>query len=415
MIHMTGRSCRTFISVVSILVFLLTPFIVFAQDVQPGIAEEIPTVTDSWAGALERVPEADKDLVTSALTLAGSNAGPLENVLLSCPADWLPGAIFLIKNMPVEDLTVVTEEMFMDNLRVAYEVRATYPWAAQVSESDFFHYVLPMRVSQEPLENWRPWFYEQLQPHLEGVTSHDDAVTAAFQWGGSLAGFRQTQRRDQGPFETIASGFGRCEELMILYIDAIRAIGIPARQTWAPYWAMMDNNHAWTEFMGADGTWQHREGWIGGPTSRTNIILSVPFGLPDIENTDIYRIQNTPGASYAIINSISSYRQSTELTIKVVDISGAPMPETNVYVSIFNFGALRPIARGETGEDGSWVMTIGPGGCFISAGNEMSGACTAVQIPEVDEYEITLTVGMGAELPPESFWLRFPHPEEGSE
>jgi len=382
-------------------------------------SEQVSDVTETaypaeWEPALERIPIGDRDLVIDSLRLSGTNIDTHLNVLLSCPDSWLPGAIFLIGNMPVEDLTVVTEEFFMDNLRIAYETRARYEWAGAISESDFLHYVLPMRVSQEPLENWRPWFSEQLGPRLETVTTHEEAVAAAFEWSGSLAGFQQTQRRDQGPFETIASGFGRCEELMILYIDALRAAGIPARQTWAPYWAMMDNNHAWTEFMGSDGTWQNREGWIGGPTSRTNIILSVPFGLPETDSTEIYRIQDTPGARYAIINSIGSYRDATELTINVVDMNGNPMPETDVYISIFNFGALRPIAHGETDENGQWVLEIGAGGCFISAGNITSGACSAFQIPEVEEYEVTMTIGLGAELPPDSFWLRFPRPGEGS-
>jgi len=408
---MDGRSlCIRTVAV--ILLSLLFQITAFAQTVDDQSATEYPP---EWESALSRIPADDMDPVVTALEQSGSNVSSLLNTLVSIPDGWLPGAIFLIKNMPIEDLTVVTEEMMTDNLRYSYEARATYPWTAELSEEEFFHYVLPMRVSQEPLENWRPYFTENICPLLSDVTTREEASEAALGWARSLAGFRQTQRRDQGPFETIASGFGRCEELMILYIDACRAAGVPARQAWTPYWTYQDNNHAWTELMNNDGEWYYLDGWINIPTKRTSFVFSVPFGLPDPDANDLYRFRDNPGASYAIINSISDYRPSTQLVVRVTDMNGDPVPEASVYYSIWNFGALRPVASGETDENGEWTITAGPGGCFVSAGDGMSGTCTTFQLPEQDEYILELTIGLGAELPPNGFWLRFPYPSEVSQ
>ncbi len=395
----------------------------------PAVSQEEPGETASTdTEGIEMLPIPDqipseyREAVAEAMELAGDNAGTLLNVFMYCPYEWIPGAVFLVSNMPVEDLTVVTEEMFLDNLRIAYEVRSSFPWASSYSDDDFFHYVLPMRVSQEPLENWRGYFYEQLRPRVEGLTTLSEVVLEVNRWCGENVRFQQTQRRDQGPFETLASGYGRCEEMMIVAIDACRAVGVPARQAWTPYWGFCDNNHAWTEVLCEDGRWHYigaceprdsvDDAWFSGPARRANLVMSVPFGLPDPDTPNLYRLHDEPGARYAILNSIGYYRPSTELTVRVVNLAGEPMPEVNVYLSVFNFGALRPIARGETDEYGVWSILAGPGGYFISAGNTESGACTEFQVERGEPVELTLTVGLGAQLPPESFWLRFPYPEE---
>jgi len=392
-------------------ILLIFPWYAFAQNA--GSVEEVEIgIPDTWSAALTRVPENAQADVIEAFELAGSNSDALVNTLLSVPDTWIPGAVFLIRYMPVEDLTVITEQMFTDNLRCAYEVRATYPWCSEYDEETFLHYVLPMRVSQEPLENWRPYFLENLKPYLSEATNLDDAREATGQWIWSLASFQQTQNRDQGPFETISGGYGRCEELMSLFIDGLRASGIPARHAWTPYWTYQDNNHAWTEYLGGDMAWHCSDGWVPACAQRTAIVLSSSFGLMDEGQGNIYRNFDVPGARYSIIDSIGDYRDECNLTVKVVDINGNPKPETDVYISIWNYGALRPIATGTTDENGEWKISIGPGGLFISAGDEISGALEVLQLPEVAEYELELRLGIGAEVPPETFWLRYPNEGE---
>jgi hypothetical protein len=410
-----------FLVLLFVIMFYLPATASYAQEATEDETTNV-TIPDAWAPAMERVPESDRDAVAQALELAGTNATVLVNVLVQCPEQWMPGALFLIVNSPVEDLTVVTEELFLNNLRYSYEAYMTFPWAKTVAFEDFLEYVLPMRVSQEPLEDWRGFFYDDLKPRVENLATLEEAAIEANRWASERVRFVQTQRRDQGPFETLTSGYGRCEEMMIVYIDACRAIGVPARQAWTPYWPFMDNNHAWTEVLGDDGNWHYTEScsviqsldstWFSDPTKRASLIFSVPFGFPDPETSDIYRMNEVPGSIYAVINSVSYYRDTTRLKIDVVDISGNPMPETNVYLSVFNFGALRPIARGVTDENGHWEITVGPGGFFISAGNEASGACMSIQIEQMDELALTLHLGLGAEIPPETMWLRYPYPAE---
>ena len=142
---------------------------------------------------------------------------------------------------------------------------------------------------------------------------------------------------------------------MIVFIDGCRAVGVPARQAYTPYWTYQDNNHAWTEVLGDDGNWWDAESardvpapgntWVTQGCERTAFVFSIPFGLPDPSDPDIYRYVDTPGSRYAILNSIPYYRDATELKINVIGIDGTPMPDTDVYFSIWNYGALRPVAK----------------------------------------------------------------------
>lgn len=383
-----------------------------------GQVEMLEENAPNWSAALQRVPEADRASVSDALTLAGTRAPILVNVLLSVPDAWVRGAAFLIANMPMEDLAVITEDLLINNLRIAYEVRAEFSWASKISESDFFHYVLPMRVSQEPLEDWRGFFLEQLRPRVQNLKTIEEVAVEVNRWCGERVGFKPTQRRDQGPFETLRSGYGRCEEMMIVFVDACRAVGVPARQAWTPYWGFCDNNHAWAEVLCEDGRWRYagacepsnrlNDAWFNDSAKRANLILSIPFGLIESNSPDIYKIQDKPGARFCILNSTPYYRPCTELTVSLVDVNGEPLPGMDVYLSVFNFGALRPIANGKTDESGKWKIQVGPGGFFISAGDQTSGACMALNITETGSLEVKMKIGLGAELPKSSFWLRYP-------
>ncbi len=369
-------------------------FLILSLSSQPANAFE----------GLLRLEEAQKPDVQRAIANAGENAETFWRILDDCPDEMLDGAVFLIGNMPVVDLAVMDYDTFMDNLTLAYEARETFPWASKVSEDDFFHYVLPYRVSQEPVENWRPFFYETVKELVAGAGTIEEATPAIWKWMNGVVKFKQTQWRDQGPFETLKSGYGRCEELMMFYIDAFRAVGIPARQAWTPYWAHCDNNHAWMEWMGDDGKWHNSE----GGAKRAAIVMSMPFGIPEDDGvTELYRVVEGDNP-YAIVNSTPNYRETSTLIITVADEEGKPLPGAKVVIYVFNYGALRPIARFDADENGQCAISIGPGDYFVSGGTEEKGAAQVARTlaGEIINCELVL----GRVNIPESFWLEYPEP-----
>lgn len=145
--------------------------------------------------------------------------------------------------------------VIVENVELALWSREAMPWGGEIPDSVFLAYVLPARVSQEPLTRWRPVFREHVLPLVEGVTSMGEAILIISDWSDSITEYRPTQLRDQSPLVTWSSGIGRCEELTVFFMCALRSVGIPCRQAYTPWWLTVDSNHAWPE------VWT-REGWL---------------------------------------------------------------------------------------------------------------------------------------------------------
>ena len=393
-----------FPSTLFILACLLTVPSIAAQEAAQGAAQGAEQ--DAAQGAEQGTEYGGDEYAQGiewAIGNAGDNADIFYRIYQECPDEWREGAAFLVANMPVVDLAVMDYDTFMNNLRLAYEARETFPYAKAISNEDFLHYVLPYRVSQEPVEDWRPFFYEKAKELAGNARTIGEAVAAIDMWAGTVIAYKPTERRDQGPFETLKSGYGRCEEMMIFYIDAYRAAGIPARQAWTPYWPHCDDNHAWTEYMTEDGEWHFP------PAARAALVMSVPFGIPRPEaKVELYRVVAGDNP-YAIINSTSAYKPTSELRIELYDENGEPVDKANVFVYVFNYGALRPIAKMETSEEGGCSISIGEGDYLITGGTEGQGAAKVVHAfrDEVMTYELIL----GNIDIPESFWLKYPLPK----
>jgi hypothetical protein len=352
------------------------------------------------------VPAADTQL-QNALKTAGDNAPALRRAIQAVPDDLRPGVEFLVANMPAVDLAQMPESTLVANVRCAYQAWRTFPWAKQIPEETFLHYVLPYRVTQEPISDWRPMFLDSLTPVVAKCTAMTQAALEVNKWCGARVKYKPNAPRDQGPLPTLKSGWGRCEEMMIVHIDACRAVGIPAREAYTPYWPMTESNHAWSEAW-IDGRWNYmgscepapilNNAWFDKTVQRAALVMNVSFGVPRSE-TSFYRKE--PNA--AVINSTTSYTRTGILAVRVANGKRA-VKAASVVVSVFNFGTLRPIARLVTDKEGTAAIAIGPGDYFVSAGTPTARAEQVVHIePDaVREVRFDLAAPQSA---PDRFWL----------
>jgi len=237
----------------------------------------------SCAPRFEGVPEVYQKPLREALNRAGTNKEVLLATINELEGEHRIAAAFLIMNMPTVDLTSADERTLQDNIDFALRAKEEFLWGRELSQELFLHYLLPHRVSQEPLENWRPYFYQQLKPVVESCSTAYQAALEVNRWCGEMVKYKSTQARDQGPFETLACGYGRCEEMVIVFVDACRAVGIPAREAWTPYWATCDNNHAWAEVF-CEGKWYYtgacepkdslNDAWFSKSVKRAALVFS---------------------------------------------------------------------------------------------------------------------------------------------
>ncbi len=345
------------------------------------------------------VPRERLQDVRASLTMAGDNASEVLEAIVKAPEQDREAMAFLVSNLPPVDLATADSSFLLTTVRLAKEAREKFPWGKSVPDDVYLAYVLPPRVSQEPLEDWRPFLLEQLSERLEGITSMEEAALEVNRWCGERVGYRPTQRRDQGVFETLASGYGRCEEMMIVHISALRSVCIPARQTWTPYWATSDNNHAWTELW-VDGKWRYAgacepadaldKAWFTDAAKNAAIVLSSVFG-PPAEGDEVYREEK----GFSLVNSVSRYLKPGGLDV-VVSKDAGPVSDVAVTVSVWNFGALRSVARQETDKDGRVHFTMGDGTYFVCAGGSEESAWSLAEVRSGETTETNLDLHAGA-------------------
>ena len=308
----------------------------------PALAAGIPAVTD---GALE-----------GALALADQNRPELEAALSACQGDdfRLSAMRFLIANSPLADLGVLKRDYLIENLDLAIQARGEFAYCTY-DDATWAHYVLPLRVSQEPLTPWRSYLHDILAPLVKDCATIEDATKIIGEWYGKAARFQQTQTRDQSALATLRSGYGRCEELVILWLCACRSVGIPSRQSYCPYWAIMDNNHAWWEDYLSGGGWQ-----LYGTGQPEPLVVSISFGLPgELSSRDgalynesgeeVLLLKDTPGARFCLINSTPRYRDCGRVIVRAEPGTPDLDPKTGkpytLTVQVYNYGAFRQVAR----------------------------------------------------------------------
>jgi poly(3-hydroxybutyrate) depolymerase len=180
-----------------------------------------------------------------------------EDALNSAPADQREGLAFLIEHMPRQDLRTLAPEMVLENVALAYEVRARVPWGEALPREVFLEGVLPYANVSEARDRWRPGFVEQFLPLVAECKTPAEAALVLNRKVFPAIGLRySTTRRapDQGPFESIELGVASCTGLSIVLADACRAVGVPARLAGIASWPNKQGNHTWVEVWDS-GAW----------------------------------------------------------------------------------------------------------------------------------------------------------------
>lgn len=128
--------------------------------------------------------------------------------------------------------------------------------AGNVSEDIWLQWVLPYQHFDEPLDEWRPFFFKQLY-EIPGVQASRDLKTLAeqviplsfFGLGTEVEFKANFTPQAMAPIsETLAFGHASCTGLSILVANALRSVGVPARIVGVPEWNQPEGgNHNWVE------------------------------------------------------------------------------------------------------------------------------------------------------------------------
>ncbi len=308
---------------------------------------------------------------------------------------------FLYAYMFDGDITDYSGEFYHNNVKAAFKAREEMPWGKDIPEREFNHFVMPVRVNNENLDDSRFVFYEELKDRVKDLSLYD-AVLEINHWCHEKANYKGSDSRTSSPLATVKTSWGRCGEESTFLVAALRAMCIPARQVYTPRWAHCDDNHAWVEAY-VDGEWYFLGacepepvldlGWFNAPASRALLLHTRVFGRyygPEEV------ISVTP--NHTEINVVDDYAETSKMIVKVVDANGNALPDVNVEFKIFNYGEFCSVAVKKTDANGETWMTAGNGDMMAYATKDGKFGFEEMPFGKKDELVIVLDKEEGMEM-----------------
>jgi hypothetical protein len=167
-------------------------------------------------------------------------------------------ALTQVHPVPFEsrDADTLGAEFLMDHIRSALAQWEQHRWGS-VSFRDFCRYVLPYRVSTEPVQPWRAQYLRQFAASVDTLRN-----PTFFEVGNALkrearSWFTDTwgieSRKDPlptlGAQQLLFRRQGSCADMAALMAFALRAQGIPAAVDHSVFWGTSTGSHMWAAII----------------------------------------------------------------------------------------------------------------------------------------------------------------------
>ncbi len=280
---------------------------------------------------------------------------------------------FLYAYAPLCDVTDYSQDFYITNVRQTLLTREQMPWGKTIPRDIFMHFVLPLRVNNEPLDSARLVFYKQLKDRVKNL-SMKDAILEVNHWCHEHVTYQPSDARTSSPLQSVKTATGRCGEESTLTVAALRAVGIPARQVYTPRWAHTDDNHAWVEAW-ADGKWWFMGacepeavlnlGWFNAPASRALLMHTRVFGDYNGPEETVLKTSN-----YTEVNLVGNYAPTARIDFDIVDAQGLPVPGARVEFKIYNYGEFYSAVTKYADQAGHTSLTAGRGDMLVWASDK---------------------------------------------
>lgn len=313
---------------------------------------------------------------------------------------------FLYAYMPLADVTDYPTSFYADNVRLSFKARNEMSWGKNVPELLFRHFVLPIRVNNEPLDASRAYFYKELKERIKNLSMHD-AILEINHWCHEKVTYQPADARTSSPLQTLRTATGRCGEQSTFAVAALRAMGIPARQVYTPRWAHTDDNHAWVEAW-ADGKWYFlgacepepvlNLGWFNAPASRAMLMHTRAFGNYNGPEEVLQRTNN-----FTEINLTSNYAPTAEVKFVVKDTDGKPVNGAKVEFKIYNYAEFYTAVTKQTDAQGRTSLSAGMGDLLIWASKDGKYGYSKASFGKDNTVTITLNHNMLSDKSKASF------------
>lgn len=182
-----------------------------------------------------------------------------------------------------KDIETVDSAFLVNNIEWAFKVWKEQPWGKNVCFDDFCEYILPYRILDEPLVQWREEIYNRYNPILDnirGMPEAEDPVFVAKVLMDSLskAPIYFTGLFPEGPHlgpDVLKWRSGSCREFTDIITYVLRAVGIPCGEDKVIMRGDCNASHFWNFALN-----KNRETYTLGLEGFTMLHKAVELDLP---------------------------------------------------------------------------------------------------------------------------------------
>lgn len=294
---------------------------------------------------------------------------------------------YLYMTMPCSDMGNYSFEIFADYAQNSVKLWQESEGVKALPEDIYLNYVLYHRVNEEEIAACRELFRSEIcrfmdenkkGPLLLGSDRKNAAIEVNY-WCAQEATYHCTDDRTLSALTVYRRGNGRCGEESVFTVNAMRSVGIPARQVYAPKWSHCDDNHAWVEIWN-DGEWYFlgaceplpilNKGWFTNASSRAMMVHSRWFDTKASEEEKIGK-----DGMVTMLNELKRYARVTEFAVEVSDTDGAPVSGAELSFQVLNYAEFSPVAEGVTDKDGCCSFTTGLGSLAVQISYKGQSEC----------------------------------------
>ena len=329
----------------------------------------------------------------------GAGAYPLGEIcekLDACREEIALAAKYLYVTGPVSDAVNYPFETILDYASHGVYLYENLESVRDLPEDLFLNYVLAHRINEEEVLPCRSFFWEKLKDRISGKSQKDAAIEVNY-WCAEEATYHSGDERTLPALTVYRRGYGRCGEESVFLVNALRSVGIPARQVYVPRWSHCDDNHAWVELW-CDGKWYFtgaceplmilNKGWFTNASSRAMMVHSRLFDIFPAQNEVVVGKEDAA----LTLNQTARYAKVKEISVRVSDENGQPVQGALVRFQVLNMAEYFSIAQVETDANGKASLVTGLGTLRVQVSKEEMPGMVITDMDTRTQDEICVTL-----------------------
>lgn len=268
------------------------------------------------------------------------------------------------------DVKRLTAEQLIRSIDAAFEVWGK-PWNSHLTLEEFCEWILPYRLHNELLEDWRLLYRKEFEDVLtDSIRTARQACEAVnnrligLPIHIALSSVRPSAIR---PSSLIHIKFGLCEDYADLAVYAMRSLGIPVGIEVVPHWGSANNNHTFNVVYDNDGRCYDFSGGENNPGEHLHrFTKDIPKVYRERYGANPESLAMIKGDEEVPPFFRNPYMEDVTGNYPFVGARDIVIPKTIdmkgkfAYLCVFDPGGWTPVAWGSVDRDSVRFRQVGP-------------------------------------------------------